>query len=198
MALSNINGIDPSTLSTVQGMQPSDTVAPGGGLLSPSGESLLNNEVASASTTSNDTPALMNGVGANYSSGLLKDSPNSFSLGMNPTGDITSALNNQALSKLGSDVSNIGIQTGLNAPVRLAQRQATAAGGLAEDEQIRFNNWSLQNTWNLQAAQLQAAQNAAQASFLSSLLGLGGTIAGAGIGALAGNPAAGALIGSKI
>lgn len=203
MAL-NINGASPTDISNAVAAAPqpiqslSNSTYPGAVPavnLSGSGQSLLNTELAGAQADTNDTPALMQGVGANGSSGILKDTS------ANPSDpDLATAFKNRSQQALDTGTNQIREVTQLNAPVRLAQRQATADGGLAEAEQLRFNSWSLNNTQILQAAQLQAAQNAATASFLGSILGLAGAVGGAAIGSMVPGvgTAAGALVGSHL
>ena len=78
---------------------------------------------------------------------------------------------------------------------------AQASANFAKSESLRFNNWTLKNTQALQKLQLEQAKQAAQKTWLSSVLGLAGAGVGAGVGFFAGGPAgaaAGAGLGMSV
>lgn len=190
------NGATPAGAAAAVSAQPNDTSATspwqgmgglyahqGGGLLDAAGNTLLNNQVAGAATTSNDVPALMNGVGANGSQGMLKDSAGGGGAMGTSNPDLAAAIQNRSNDALANTVNSIRTTNDLNSPVRLAQRQAQAEGSLAENEQLRFNNWTLQNNMDIQQAQLQANQDAAEAQYVGSVLGVMGKVFGAVVGA---------------
>lgn len=180
--------------------QPNDPLPEGGAILSAGGQNIINNQLSQATT--DNTGDLMQGVGM-AANGLLKDTPTDMSLGrvgLNQEG-FNSVLQQRNQNSVAGTANSIQKSLEMSDPLRRAAYENTAAQSLAKSEQIRYNNWTLNNQQLLAKAQLAQAQSAAETNFLSQILGFAGAAVGAGIGGLVGGPAgaaAGAAAGSKI
>lgn len=149
---------------------------------------------------------IMNGVNQT-GSGLLRSTAqtnqSTQSLGMNTPDDYAQSLGTRTAQNYKSTVDALNTNAKINAPTYQMSLLGQQAGNLAGVENLKLASYKMANQQYEQQVQMDIAQQAANNSVFSSVLGLAGTVLGLGIAALVPGAgiaalAAGAAIGGGV
>lgn len=123
------------------------------------------------------------------------------SLGMSLPSDFSQSLAMRSEKDFDRHANDLKTEAEFEKPIRQAKRYAAASDSFGKGRQVEMNNYAIKNQRWAQKMAIEQANAQAKASFLSSALGLVGTIIGAAVagpaGAAVGGAAAGA-VGSQL